>query len=113
MVSAQIGAAVEDIKTPEPEIGVVEHLDQYIPDDINVINTNGETQSLKSLIDKPTVIMLVYYRCPGICSPLMTSVAEIVGKTDLALNKDYQILTISFDPREGTELAVKEKGKLP
>lgn len=102
-------AAVKDIKTPEPEIGVVEHLNQYIPDDITVINTNGETQNLKSLIDKPTVIMLVYYRCPGICSPLMTSVSEIIGKTDLVLNKDYQILTISFDAREGTELAVKKR----
>lgn len=107
-VFAQI-PAVKEIKTPEPEIGVVEHLNEIIPDDIMVVNTNGEIQSLKSLIDKPTVIMLVYYRCPGICSPLMTSVAEIVEKTDLVLNKDYQILTVSFDPREGTELAVKKR----
>ncbi|MGE5316751.1 MAG: SCO family protein, partial [Chloroflexota bacterium] len=101
--------ALKDIKSPEPEIGVVEHLNTYIPDDIMVVNTKGETQSIKSLIDKPTVIMLVYYRCPGICSPLMTSVADIVDKTDLVLNKDYQILTVSFDAREGTDLAAKKR----
>lgn len=106
---AQTPPAMKEIKTPEPEIGVVENLNTYIPDDIMIVNTDNQTQSLKSLITKPTVIMLVYYRCPGICSPLMTSVAEIVEKTDLVLNKDYQILTISFDPREGTDLAIKKR----
>lgn len=108
MANAQV-KALENITTPEPEIGVVEHLNEYIPDDIMVINTNGELQNLKTLITKPTVLMLVYFRCPGICSPLMTSVAETIDKTDLVLNKDYQILTISFDPREGTDLAVKKR----
>lgn len=107
-VNAQI-PAIKEIKTPEPEIGIVEHLNDYIPEDIMVIDVNGEAKALKSFIDKPTVIMLVYYRCPGICSPLMTSVSEIVEKTDLVLNKDYQILTVSFDPREGNELAVKKR----
>lgn len=101
--------AVKDIATADPEIGVIEHLNEYIPEDINIINTNNQSVNLRQLIDKPTVILLVYYRCPGICSPLMTSVADIVEKTDLVLNKDYQILTISFDPREGTELAEKKR----
>lgn len=106
---AQKVKAIDEIVTPEPEIGVVEHLNEYIPEDIVIVNTNNETQNLRELINKPTVILLVYYRCPGICSPLMTSVAETVEKVDLTLNKDYQILTISFDPREGTELAVKKR----
>lgn len=101
--------AVKDIVSPELEIGVVEHLNEYIPDNIQVINTEGVQQNLKELITKPTVLILVYYRCPGICSPLMTSVADVVEKTDLVLNTDYQILTISFDPREGTDLAVKKR----
>lgn len=74
-----------------------------------VMDTKCELKDLKSIITKPTVLMIVYYRCPGICSPLMTSVAETVDKTDLVLNKDYQMLTISFDPREGTDLAVKKR----
>ncbi len=108
-LQAQKVKAIEEIVTPEIEIGVVEHLNEYIPEDIVIINTNNEAQNLRELIDKPTVILLVYYRCPGICSPLMTSVAETIEKVDLTLNKDYQILTISFDPREETELAVKKR----
>ncbi len=106
---AQSVKAVEEIVTPEPEIGVVEHLNEYIPEDIYINNINNESQNLRELINKPTVIMLVYYRCPGICSPLMTSVAETIDKTDLVLNKDYQVITISFDPREGAELAAKKR----
>ncbi len=101
--------AVKDVAAPDPEIGVVEHLNEYIPDDITIINPEDQSVNLRQLIDKPTVIMLVYYRCPGICSPLMTSVAEIVEKSDLVLNKDYQIITISFDPREGSDLAKRKK----
>jgi protein SCO1/2 len=33
----------------------------------------------------------------------------MVNKSDLVLGKDYQILTISFDQREGTDLAVKKR----
>lgn len=101
--------ATEDIKSPQTEIGIVEHLDEYIPDDLTFTGTDNQTYNLKKLIDKPTVLMLVYYRCPGICSPLMTSMAEIITKTDLVLGKDFQVITISFDQREGTDLAIKKR----
>lgn len=108
-LNAQTIKATEDIKSPELEIGVVEHLDEYIPEELTVIDTEGNPRKLKSLIDKPTVLMWVYYRCPGICSPLMTSVAEVIGKSDLVLGKDYQVITISFDAREGSDLAIKKR----
>jgi protein SCO1 len=90
---------------PEPEIGIVERLDEYLPDDIEIINTKGQRVNMMSLIDKPTVLSIVYYRCPGICSPFMTSIAEVVQNSDLVLGKDFQILNISFDPTEGTTLS--------
>lgn len=109
MMQGQTIKATQDIKSPELEIGIVEHLDEYIPDDLMVIDTTGQAVSLKQLINKPTVLMWVYYRCPGICSPLMTSVAEVIGKTDLILGKDFQVITISFDPREGSDLAIRKR----
>ncbi|PKP47539.1 MAG: SCO family protein [Bacteroidetes bacterium HGW-Bacteroidetes-11] len=107
--TAQTIKATQDIKSPELEIGIVEHLDEFIPESLTVIDTNGKTQNLRTLINKPTVLMWVYYRCPGICSPLMTSVADVIGKTDLVLGKDFQVITISFDPREGSDLAIKKR----
>jgi protein SCO1 len=89
----------------EAEVGIFERLDEIIPEDIYIINTDGKKENLVSLLDKPTILAIVYYRCPGICSPFMTSIAEVVQASDLTIGKDYQILNISFDPTEGTNLS--------
>ena len=91
------------------EIGVVEHLDDFLPDSISLINENGEQVWLADVIDKPTVINFVYYRCPGICSPLMEAVAGVMDKSDLVPGVDYQVLTISFDPTETIDLGIRKK----
>lgn len=87
------------------EVGIEEKLDTFIPGDIRLFNQDGDTVLLGSLVNKPTVISLVYYRCPGICSPLMNGLAEVIQKSDMRPGDDYQVLTISFDPRETPELA--------
>jgi protein SCO1 len=93
----------------ETIIGIDEKLGETIPGDIRLINEKDEEVFIGDLIDKPTIITLVYYRCPGICSPLMEGVAEAIDRTDLIIGEDYQVLTISFDARETTELAVNKK----
>jgi protein SCO1/2 len=97
------------ITPQDTEIGIEEHLDEYVPLDIMVIDEKNEATNLGALIDKPTIINLVYYRCPGICSPLMEGLADVMDKADLELGEDYQVLTISFDPRESIELAHRKK----
>jgi protein SCO1 len=90
-------------------VGIVEKLGQYIPMDVELYDESGNLVQLKSVINKPTIITFVYYKCPGICSPLLTEVAKIVDKMDLELGKDYQILTLSFDHNEHPELAQEKK----
>jgi protein SCO1/2 len=93
----------------DPEIGVVEHLDEYLPKDIYLVNEDSQRVVLTNIIDKPTVLNFVYYRCPGICSPLMEGLAEVMDKSDMKPGVDYQVLTISFDPSETLELARRKK----
>ncbi|MGC9354063.1 MAG: SCO family protein [Mariniphaga sp.] len=95
--------------TEDVEIGVVEHLDEFLPDSISLINEQGEQVWLADVIDKPTIINFVYYRCPGICSPLMEAVAGVMDKSELVVGEDYQVLTISFDPRETIDLGIRKK----
>jgi protein SCO1/2 len=95
--------------TNDTEIGVDEHLDTFLPDSIQLINEEGKKVWLKDVIDKPTVINFVYFRCPGICSPLMEAVAGVMDKSDLVPGKDYQVLTISFDPNETIDLGIRKK----
>jgi len=105
MIVTTVGAQSDD----DVEVGMVEKLDQYIPMDARLINENGDTVVIGDLIDKPTILNFVYFRCPGICSPLMEGLANAMDGNDLVLGEDYQAFTISFDPREGTELGVNKK----
>lgn len=111
IVTSVAGQAIVDPAATDDdvEIGIVEHLDEYLPDSISLINENGEKVWLSDLIDKPTVLNFVYFRCPGICSPLMEGVADVMDKSDLVPGKDYQVLTISFDPSETIDLGIKKK----
>lgn len=93
----------------DPEIGIIEHLDSYLPKDIYVMGEDSQKVLLTDLIDRPTVINYVYYRCPGICSPLMEGLADVMDKSDLVPGKDYQVLTISFDPNETIDLGIRKK----
>ena len=96
-------------KASEPEIGVVEHLNSYIPAGIKVYGVKNDTNDLKALINKPTILNLVYYRCPGICSPVMNSLADVIQRMEMTPGKDYQVLTVSFDHREGYDLAAQKR----
>lgn len=90
-------------------IGIYEHLDEYVPKGLVFTAENGEKVSLDTFINKPTILVLVYYNCPGICSPLLDGVVDLVDRTDMVLGVDYQILTISFNWDEGHELAADKR----
>ncbi len=90
---------------PKPPVGIVEKLGNMLPLDTEFYDEDGHLISLKSIITKPTVFTFVYYKCPGICSPLLTEVTKVVSKMDLEPGVDYQLVTISFDHEEKPDLA--------
>jgi protein SCO1/2 len=89
----------------QPPVGIVEKLGQTVPLYEEFYDENGNLVSLKSIIDKPTIVTFVYFKCTGICSPLLNEMTNVVNKMDLELGKDYQILTLSFDHTEKPEMA--------
>lgn len=91
------------------EVDFNEKLAEYIDNEVSLVNESGDTINLLEEINLPTILSFVYYNCPGSCSPLMEEISSIIDKSDLELGKDYQIFTISFDPKENTQLAVEKK----
>lgn len=91
------------------QIGIYEHLDETIPSDIILIDQDSVLVNLKSLIDKPTVLSFVYFNCPGLCSPLLDGLAEVIDRSELELGRDFQVITISFNPTDGPTLGKKKK----
>ena len=92
------------------EVRVVEHLGDTIPLDLKFVTDKFDTVTLRQLIDKPTILSFVYFDCPGLCSPLLEGVGDVIRKSDMTLGKDYQVITFSFNFRDTPEKA-KEKKK--
>jgi len=93
------------------EVGIIEHLGSTIPLDLEFNNEKSEKVTLRQLIDKPTILSFVYFDCPGLCSPLLDGVGNVIQKSDLKLGEDYQVITISFNFRDTPEKAKEKKNK--
>ena len=110
LAAAILGSAhAEGPAEQKMDVGVDEKLGQTVPLDIQLIDEQGDRVSLRDLIDKPTLLTLNYFRCVGLCTPLLNGVADMLRKTDQIPGKDFQVITVSFDPRDDAELAAEKK----
>jgi protein SCO1/2 len=94
---------------PPLDVGIDEKLGQMVPLDTMLVDEEGNRVALRALLDKPTILTLNFFRCTGLCTPLLNGVAEMLRKTDQVPGKDFQVLTVSFDPRDDAELAALKK----
>ena len=91
------------------EVGVVEKLGQRVPLDLVFQDEDGKPVTLAGIVDKPTLLTLNYFRCAGICSPLLNGIAEVANRTNAVPGKDFQVLTVSFDDRDTPEIAARKR----
>ena len=91
------------------EVGIDEQLGSYIPLDAVFKDADGNDVVLSELVTEPTVLAFVYYKCPGICSPLLFELSEVMNKSDLEPGYDYNVLCISMDELETPEIAADKK----
>jgi protein SCO1/2 len=89
--------------------GLDERLGATVPGDLVLRDELGASVRLGDALDRPTVLALVYFRCAGICSPLLNGLAEVAERTGLAPGRDFQILAVSFDDRDDPPLAFAKK----
>ena len=94
-----------------PEVGIFEHLGTTIPLDLKFVNDKFDTVTLKQLIDKPTILSFVYFDCPGLCSPLLEGLGNVIKKTSMQMGKEYQVITISFNFRDTPQKAKEKKDR--
>lgn len=109
LILLSVGLLQAKDTTQNVEIGIVEKIGETIPLSTQFFDESGHFITLKEIIKKPTIFNFVYYRCPGICSPILTELTSVINFLDMEMGKDYQIVTISFDEREKFELAGAKK----
>ncbi|MEZ5001278.1 MAG: hypothetical protein R2744_10365 [Bacteroidales bacterium] len=85
LASVLPGQEVPIVNESLVEVGIVEKLGEIIPLDLTFYNEDNDTVSLGELINRPTILSFVYFDCPGLCSPLLSGVSEVVEKLDMKL----------------------------
>ena len=104
-----VDAHVEQPKDQQG-IGIDEKLGQYVPLDSTFNDERGNGVRLKELIHRPTILALVYYHCPDVCSLLLANLAGVLNKLPSEPGKEYNVLAVSFDEMEKPDLALQRKG---
>ena len=90
---------------------VVEKPNAQVPLELQFQDENGQTVKLGDFFkpDRPVLLMMIYFECPMLCNLTLNGVVKATKPSRLVPGKDYEIVTVSFDPREGPALARLKK----
>lgn len=92
------------------EIGFDQNLDQRIPLDVTFKDEAGRTVRLGDYFGtRPVVLLFAYYNCPMLCTQVMNGLASTLNVLALQPGRDFEVVTVSFDPRDTPESATAKK----
>jgi protein SCO1 len=93
------------------QVGLDQHMNQQIPLDLTFMDENGQPVQLKQYFgSKPVILSLVYFQCPMLCSQVLSGMAGAFnGIRRFSVGRDFDVLTVSFDPRDTPESARESK----
>jgi protein SCO1/2 len=92
-------------------IRIDQKLDAQVPPDLVFKDEDGKDVKLGDYFGKrPMILVLVYFKCPQLCTVVLTDLLHSLnGLTGLSVGQQFDVLTVSFDPREGPDLAAAKK----
>ena len=99
-------------KLPEllTEIGLDQRLDTQVPLDLPFKDEAGRDVRLGDYFGtRPVILTLVYYECPMLCTQVLNGLTRVLGVLSFTVGKEFDIVTVSFDPKETPELAAAKK----
>lgn len=88
---------------------VEEKTGQYLPLDLTFIDETGESLQLGDFIDRPTLLLPIYFYCPNICSRNLANLAVALGNLSAKAGEDYRVIALSFNDVETPEIAAMAK----
>jgi protein SCO1/2 len=91
-------------------VGIEQKLGGRIPLDLTFRDEDGKTVRLGDLFGgKPTIVNLVYYRCPMLCTEVLNGLVASLETLRFDAGKEFSVVTVSIDPRETPALASEKK----
>ena len=108
----QPGSGTVSTQRPQilQQVGIDQHLNEQIPLDLHFRDETGKDVRLGEFFSqRPVIVSLVYYRCPMLCGEVLNGLTSAISVVSFDLGKDYDIVTVSIDPRETPLDAAKMK----
>lgn len=107
----EAGMASTETARELKNVGITEHLGETPDLDLTFKNEKGEMVPLRSFYNgkNPVVLSLVYYSCPGLCSFHLNGVVDALKGLNWSVGKEFQYVVVSFDAKEGPDLAQQKK----
>lgn len=106
----EVGATAAGKPAILREVGYDQKIGSPLPLDAVFHDEAGREVALRQFFHgKPVVLALVYYECPMLCTFVLNG--AVAGLKPLALEpgRDFEFVAVSFNPREGAELAAAKK----
>ncbi len=118
-VCAGSSARADEPVTSQPDpalfdVGVDEHLDGELPLDAIFKDESGKMVRLGDFVDgkRPTVLVLAYHSCKTLCSLVQNAVLDAAKALRWSIGNEYDIVTLSVDPRDTPAMASQKKADM-
>jgi protein SCO1/2 len=107
----ELGANGSGLPPALREVKIEQRLNEQVPLDLQFKDETGRTVQLKEYINgsKPVILSLVFYKCPMLCNQILTGLLGSLRSQSFDVGKEFEVLTVSFDPRETPEIAAEKK----
>jgi len=91
-------------------VGIDQRLNEQIPLDAVFKDEQGRDVRIGQFFNgKPVVLSLVYYTCPMLCNQVLNGMLGSFRQVSFNIGEQYDVVTVSFDPRETPDLAAAKK----
>ena len=106
----EAGAVSTGLPGPLKNVGIDQKLNEQLPLDAVFKDEQGRDVRLGDFFKgKPVVISLVYYSCPMLCNQVLNGMLSSFRQVTFNAGEQFEVVTVSFDPRETPELAAAKK----
>ncbi len=93
------------------KVGIDQRLNEQVPLDLQFKDEQGRAVRLGDYFHpgRPVIISLVYFNCPMLCGEVLNGMSAAFKVLKFTPGKEYEVVTLSIDPREKPPLAAAKK----
>src|SRR6202162_534981 len=109
-VPSNVGISSTTMPAQLQNVGFDPQLNAQMPLDLPFVDENGRNVQLRDYFkQKPVVLAFVYYGCPMLCNQVEQGVVGSLRMLSFTPGRDYEVVFVSFDPREFADMAAQKK----